>query len=411
MSNKLTKYILCILIISVLIFHNFKTASAENNLRVARIQSFSGVVKISKAGGEKTFTPVEGMSLVEGDGIITEKNSWIMLYIDDDKELKIDSNSIVNLSQLSGHISTKDDKTQINLWVGKVWSNIKKKLRVRSKYEIKVPTTVMGVKGTKFAVESNAENEIQVPVLSGKVSVTRSVSDNSSNSLKFNIMIPKNKEAYIPKNISKEKDINIKAVKADDLSLFVLNILKNKTDDNTTNVNKELLDKVDSALEKKKSNKNNSETEPMNAPIIILDPFIKSISNSIVPNIAHSNSNSNKHITNTNNSTNTSLPVQSQNNKILQSNELSDKISCLKNQLSKAKDSINKSNSNSSISKLVKNNLLLAISNAESILDTANASYDQINTVYIKLQQANELFEKYILSISDLLNGNSYLTN
>jgi len=304
--GKHKKKLLCIISFAVVVNISFaytKIVRADENFRVAKIKNFSGTVKIGKGGGEKVFNAIEGMSLVEGDNITTEKDSSALLYIDDDKEVKIGDNSIVNLSELSGYIESDDQKTGISLWVGKIFSNIKKKLKIRSKYEIKVPTAVMGVRGTEFSVESLADGDIKVILLEGTVTVVRTLVNELEKYTTFEITITKNQSAYMNKNDESQSDIVIKEIKVNEVSVFVLEVLRDYIERNPDsldeNVKKEIYDEMDKRIaEKSVMEESVDDDSGIEKPSIKIDPIVEanmslnnvmSLANSEAPNIRTEN--------------------------------------------------------------------------------------------------------------------------
>lgn len=84
----------------------------------------------------------------------------------------VSENTSVSIDELSG----SDDGviTRLALETGKVWTNIKEKLNRNSTYEIKTPTATMGVRGTKFYVDS-ANDYTKVAVLDGTVSSSTTI--------------------------------------------------------------------------------------------------------------------------------------------------------------------------------------------------------------------------------------------
>ena len=133
-------------------------ASAEVTFREASVVEFEGTVKVIIAGGQKEYTPYKGMGLTQGDTIITSGDSWVTIHLDDDKEIKLAENSRLILSELSEYVDSQSESTGLNLFAGKIWVSIKKKLNIRSKFEVRTGSTIMGVKGTKFLIKVNYTN-------------------------------------------------------------------------------------------------------------------------------------------------------------------------------------------------------------------------------------------------------------
>lgn len=137
------------LLVIFLVFNTHFTFAASK--RVAVIQEAKGTVYIKKSGGEKKLKVIKGMNLSEGDTIITGADGTVTVVLDDDKRIKIDSNSVINISDLKG--SEGNEKTTINQPKGVSVTKIDNKLTGNSSYNQKTPTAIMGVKGTIFSDE------------------------------------------------------------------------------------------------------------------------------------------------------------------------------------------------------------------------------------------------------------------
>jgi hypothetical protein len=116
---QMKKWITVVLLFS-LSFSILFPVYAEDS-RTAAISEVSGSVQIMKAGGEKAFKAFVGMILDEGDRIITGSDGAVTVEIDDDKEVKLDKDTQMSLSELRGSIASQDDQTGLGLIVGKIW--------------------------------------------------------------------------------------------------------------------------------------------------------------------------------------------------------------------------------------------------------------------------------------------------
>lgn len=169
---------LCIFMIILTLLPSFimpVRAYAGTTFREASIDDFEGTVKVIIAGGQKQYSAYEGMGLTQGDTVITSEGASATLYIDDDKEIKLGENSRLTLSELSNYIDSQSKSTGLKLWAGKIFVDIKKKLNIRSKFEITTGSTVMGVKGTQFyaACQPSSTTQNSVSTLQGEGSTER----------------------------------------------------------------------------------------------------------------------------------------------------------------------------------------------------------------------------------------------
>ncbi|MBU0694475.1 MAG: FecR domain-containing protein [Candidatus Omnitrophica bacterium] len=147
--------IICILFLIV----NFVSwGFAEDVKRVSKVIDVSGKV-IVKPSGEKGWIPVQkGMIISEGDILKTKVNSWALLNLNGSGEtatVEVEENSQLAFTEL-----TKDDqgveKTFLDLALGKLLIEAKKLESEKSKFEVKTPTSIVGVRGTTFAIEVEA---------------------------------------------------------------------------------------------------------------------------------------------------------------------------------------------------------------------------------------------------------------
>ncbi len=119
--------------------------------RTARIDDFYGDVLVKREASAKTIKAFKNMRLDEGDTIITGKDSKAVIKLDGDKEVILAANTVVVVSELAN--SASSTQTTFTLQSGGIGSKIDKKLDLNSKYRIKTPTAVMGVRGTEFYVQ------------------------------------------------------------------------------------------------------------------------------------------------------------------------------------------------------------------------------------------------------------------
>lgn len=126
--------------------------------RTAVIEKSDGTVYIQKSGGAKKFKVFKGMSLSEGDTIITGSNGTATLALDDDKTIKIAPNTVLNIQNLKGKKGT--EATTLNQSKGSTVTSVGDKLLGNSSYSQKTPTAIMGIKGTVVGITQNPGNTL-----------------------------------------------------------------------------------------------------------------------------------------------------------------------------------------------------------------------------------------------------------
>ena len=141
----------------------------------AKILSLDGDVQVVRSGGEKPFAAFVNMRLTEGDQVITGTKGWAEIQMDDEVVITLAENTRIYLSELRG--SGGAQQSSIGLQAGGVGSSVNKKLEENSRFEIKTPTAVMGVRGTEFFTQYFSGN-VDVRVVDGFVEVTVGLTEN-----------------------------------------------------------------------------------------------------------------------------------------------------------------------------------------------------------------------------------------
>lgn len=242
---------LFIAVSAVSVFCIFNVQANADTKRAAQITSVDGTVKIKKAGGEKTYPAVKGMGLVQGDSIITGSDGNVILDMDGDKEIRIGGSTQIVLSELVKNAGTMGSKTQMSLLSGKVLININKKLTTDSKFEIKTPTAVMGVRGTEFYV-GYVNGKTVVNVVDGTVRTRSSSNGETRDVTKMNM-------AVVDSSTGEQKQIEVKPVNVKDLDLFVLQGIK----DSGKVTDPEVQKQIDQQIQVKQEElKNNPQPQP-----------------------------------------------------------------------------------------------------------------------------------------------------
>jgi hypothetical protein len=130
-------------------------AFAEESGRTARIIEIEGAVEVKPVGGSWVPATV-GMILGQRDIIKTGEDSIASLDLDGKGEtaiVEVSENSQLMMAELVGDKKAGTQKTLLDLAIGKILIRAKKLHTEEEKFEVKTPTTIVGVRGTTFAVE------------------------------------------------------------------------------------------------------------------------------------------------------------------------------------------------------------------------------------------------------------------
>jgi len=142
--------------LTVLILFGFVSLSgfSEEVKRTGKIMDMEGKVEIIRAEGKKELARV-GMRVNEGDMIKTKANSWT--HVDfkgiEKAYIEVSPNSTVLVSELVMDKKQGTQNTLLDVAMGKVLCKADKLHKKGSKFQIKTPTSIVGVRGTTFAVE------------------------------------------------------------------------------------------------------------------------------------------------------------------------------------------------------------------------------------------------------------------
>jgi hypothetical protein len=147
--------VICLLVIAVFTVSSVFAAEMK---RTAKIISFTGQ-PVVKTVSQKAWTPVvKDMILSEGDILKTDKTASARVNVDGNGEaaiVDVSPGSNLTFTQLLKDTDKGTEKTLLDLALGEVLIKAEK-LKGDSKFEVKTPTSVAGVRGTKFSVKVEA---------------------------------------------------------------------------------------------------------------------------------------------------------------------------------------------------------------------------------------------------------------
>ncbi len=135
------------------------SAFTEGIKRTAKIIDFDGRVQVRVVGQRRWASAESEMVLSEGDILRTKRNAWALVNLNGDGEtatVTVQENSQLLISKLTRDEKEGTQETLLDLGLGKVLIEAEKLHSEKSKFEVKTPTSVVGVRGTTFAVEVEA---------------------------------------------------------------------------------------------------------------------------------------------------------------------------------------------------------------------------------------------------------------
>lgn len=150
-----TLKVICVMILSCFVASAVFSAEMK---RTAKVISFTGQPSVKIAGQKEWANIGKGTIINEGDTLKTGKDASARVNVDGNGEaatVDVSPGSNLTFTQLLKDTSKDIDRTMLDLAVGEVLIKAQK-LHGDSKFEVKTPTSISGVRGTKFSVKVEA---------------------------------------------------------------------------------------------------------------------------------------------------------------------------------------------------------------------------------------------------------------
>lgn len=126
--------------------------------RIATVTEIKGTVEVKTP--KQAWMPAKvGMVFNQGDIIRTKKNSRALLNLDGMAEtatIEVKENSQLKLAELIENKKEASQTTMLDLALGEILIKAKKLHSEKSRFEVKTPTSIVGVRGTTFSVTVEA---------------------------------------------------------------------------------------------------------------------------------------------------------------------------------------------------------------------------------------------------------------
>lgn len=106
------------------------------------------------AGAPAQVIPGElGLWLYPGDSIITGAGAFAEVQLDRGQSLRLDGGTRMAIVRHDVTPATGRQASRFQLVTGRIWANLKERLRADSRFEIETPTQIAGVRGSQFGVD------------------------------------------------------------------------------------------------------------------------------------------------------------------------------------------------------------------------------------------------------------------
>ena len=152
-------------------------AALKQERQVARVVATSGVAE--HAFRAEPFAPVTvDMALVEGDRVRTGANGFVSLELADGSHVSLPQNSEIEIGTLRRTAIVGSTDRVIRLKQGQVDSEVTPAKKQDDRFQIRSPSVVAGVRGTRFRVDyDGSQQQTAVEVLDGAVGVDKDTMD------------------------------------------------------------------------------------------------------------------------------------------------------------------------------------------------------------------------------------------
>jgi len=125
----------------------------------AVITEMSGDAKVKMGDADWNAAEI-GMVLPTGSSVKTGSGAMAVLSLEGGEEaayVEVKENSELKIAELFNQISEGSKKTLLDLAIGEILITSKKLQTEKSKFEVKTPTSIVGVRGTTFSVSVETE--------------------------------------------------------------------------------------------------------------------------------------------------------------------------------------------------------------------------------------------------------------
>lgn len=160
-----SRHLIILVCISVLLV-SFK----PNEPTVGKITFPLGNVLLLSKGATRYQKVYLNMPVKNGDKIETKKTARCEITFKDNSVVRIDEQTIYTIEKAD--IGPEKKEVSSFLFLGKLWSNVKKLISSKDTWRLKSPSAVVAVRGTVYRMNAGADSSAQVLVYEGNVAVS-----------------------------------------------------------------------------------------------------------------------------------------------------------------------------------------------------------------------------------------------
>ncbi len=174
--KKIIQIIICFLVL----FNFYNNVFAKEPIAVktdregAKVTQLEGTA-MALCPGQKAASCLKVLDLLqEGCEVVTGDSSRLEIVFADKTVVRFAKNTNFKLIKAEATSSDKRD-VKIFMNLGKIWSNVRKSLGVKSGFEISSENAVAGVRGTIYRINVEEDKSALIKVYDGEVSVSAAV--------------------------------------------------------------------------------------------------------------------------------------------------------------------------------------------------------------------------------------------
>ncbi|MBF0217848.1 MAG: FecR domain-containing protein [Candidatus Omnitrophica bacterium] len=153
------RIILSVMVALSIMSMNANCSFAEKTMRVAELSKVEGDVQVVTPKDEKKNGEV-GMQLTEGYGLNTGAGGFAIVDIKGDTgtaKLEVKENTRLKFTEMIEDKAAATQQTLLDMAIGEMLVTSQRIQSEKSKFEVKTPTSIAGIRGTKFTISVKAE--------------------------------------------------------------------------------------------------------------------------------------------------------------------------------------------------------------------------------------------------------------
>lgn len=155
-----------LLLIVFLILTSFVAPRQKSS---AKVKFLLGKVLLMRFGQTKWKKVKYNERVFQGDRIRTELSSRVELEMPDGSVIKINENTMFDVTEIKTPQNEHEDKMSFTLWVGSIFAKFQKIVEQRQTRQIESPSAVVAVRGTQFDMSVDQNQTTTVRVYEGRV--------------------------------------------------------------------------------------------------------------------------------------------------------------------------------------------------------------------------------------------------